>query len=212
MVIPKPHPPAERLIVYIDGFNLYYGLHDVSGHSLLWIDLVALARSLRPRSTVVGVKYFTAPVLGDPGALSRQAHHQAAMCALHPGIMSVTQGRYQSKTITCRACGRTHIQHEEKETDVNIAVSLVSDAALANMDSALIVSADSDLAPAVRVAQGLKPTMFITAAFPPNRYSNELKALMPASFKIGRDKLRKAQLPRTFIIGATTYSRPGKWV
>lgn len=47
---PVPGPPHERLIVYIDGFNFYHGMHDKFGRSTLWIDFVALAQSLRPRS------------------------------------------------------------------------------------------------------------------------------------------------------------------
>ena len=61
------HQP-ERLIVYVDGFNLYHGLHDDSGHSLLWLDLVKLAQRLRPHQQLIGVKYFTASVLNDPAA------------------------------------------------------------------------------------------------------------------------------------------------
>ncbi len=48
---------AERLIVYIDGFNLYHGLHDAAGNRLLWLDIVKLATTLRPRSALVQVKY-----------------------------------------------------------------------------------------------------------------------------------------------------------
>lgn len=197
LTFPKPHRPPERLIVYIDGFNLYHGIHDDSGRANLWLDFVELARSLRPRSNLVGVKYFTAPVLDDPKGLSRQTLHQHAVTALHPAIFSVMQGRYTSKPFKCHGCGRTHTVREEKETDVNIAVTLVSDAARGLTDSAIIISADSDLAPAVRAAQALKPGMFIAAAFPPRRYSNELKTLMPYSFKIGSDKVRKAQLANT---------------
>jgi hypothetical protein len=64
--------PSERLIVYIDGFNLYHGLKERSGRRLLWLDLAKLARLLRPRSSIVRVNYFTAPVLDDPLAASRQ--------------------------------------------------------------------------------------------------------------------------------------------
>ena len=53
---PVPGPPHERLIVYIDGFNFYHGMHDKFGRSTLWIDFVALAQSLRPRSHIVAVK------------------------------------------------------------------------------------------------------------------------------------------------------------
>lgn len=121
---PVPGPPHERLIVYIDGFNFYHGMHDKFGRSTLWIDFVALAQSLRPRSHIVAVKYFTAPVLGDAGAASRQAYHQAAVAARHTNVFSVTQGRYQAKTVTCFNCRATRTVHEEKETDVNIAVAL----------------------------------------------------------------------------------------
>ncbi|MEJ3405473.1 NYN domain-containing protein [Rathayibacter sp. YIM 133350] len=207
----KPHRPADRLIVYIDGFNLYHGMHDASGRSALWIDFVQLAKLLRPRSRLVAVKYFTAPVLDDPGGLSRQAHHQAALLAKYPTLFEVTQGRYQTKTVTCFKCNAPRQVREEKETDVNIAVSLVSDAAQRHMDAALLISADSDLAPAVRMAKNLQQNTFIAAAFPPERYSNELKALMPASFQIGRDRVRKAQLPPSFSVGSTTFNKPTKW-
>ena len=208
---PVPEPPHERLIVYIDGFNLYHGMHDKFRRATLWIDFVALAQSLRPRSHLVAVRYFTAPVLGGSGAASRQAYHQSAVASRHPTIFHVTQGRYQAKTVTCFNCDSSRTVHEEKETDVNIAVSLVSDAAGDAMDSALIVSADSDLAPAVRAAKQFRPHMFIGADFPPKRYSNELKHLMPASSQIGRDKIRQAMLPESFSVGGNTYTRPAKW-
>jgi hypothetical protein len=56
-------------------------------------------------------------------------------------------GRYQTKRMTCRQCGSAWTSYEEKETDVNIAVALVADAAASASDVALIISADSDLCP-----------------------------------------------------------------
>ena len=114
---------VERLIAYVDGFNLYYGLHDLAGTRLLWLDLGKLAEDLRPRSDVVCVRYFTAPVLNQPKAASRQQEYQDALVAVHGDRIAITHGRYQAKTRTCRACGATWTAHEEKETDVNIAVS-----------------------------------------------------------------------------------------
>jgi len=35
-----------RVTVYIDGFNLYFGLRDQYGRKYLWLDLQALAESL----------------------------------------------------------------------------------------------------------------------------------------------------------------------
>ena len=207
-----PHTP-ERLIVYVDGFNLFHGLKERSGRRLLWLDLVKLARLLRPRSSLVRVHYFTAPVLDEPAAASRQARYQSALLAQNPGLIEITQGRYQKKLRACRSCGASWIHYEEKETDVNIATALVADTATRATDSALILSADSDLAPAVRAARSLNATMFLAAAFPPERYSAELSKLMPASFRVGMSKLTRAQLPQNVVDADTgrTYSRPAKW-
>lgn len=201
-----------RLVVYVDGFNLFHGLKAKFGRRLLWLDLVGLAASLRPRSDLVAVKYFTAPVLDDPAGASRQASYQRAMLAHGGGKLEITNGRYQKKPMTCRSCGSTWVRYEEKETDVNIAVSLVSDAAAAVADDAILISADSDLVPAIRTARALQPDMFIAAAFPPKRYSAELNALLPASFHLGRTKLTQNQLPdRVTDAAGQVLRRPDRW-
>jgi len=212
MSLPKPSPPPEKLIVYVDGYNLYYGMHDEFGRSTLWLDLVELARSFRPRQQLVAVKYFTAPVLNDPNAQSRQAHYLDALSARYPRQFLATLGRYQKKVVRCFDCGAEHDHYEEKETDVNIAVTLLTDAALHNMDSAIIVSGDSDLAPAARAAMKIRPSLFVTAAFPPNRVSKQLRHLMPASFNIDRKRIKRMQLPDSFEVGGTRFARPQKWV
>lgn len=204
---------VDRMIVYVDGFNLYNGLHDSYGTKLLWLDLVALSRSLRPANNLVRVKYFTAPVLGTDGAHQRQQQYQFALRAKNPGVIDIIQGRYQTKTMTCHKCGSTWDHREEKETDVNIAINIVGDAAADNADSMLIISADSDLVPAVKMAKQLKPSLFIAAAFPPARNSSELKKYMRASFPIGDAKIRGAQLPESFKDGLSgkSYNCPDKW-
>lgn len=204
---------GRDLIVYIDGFNLYHGLHDASGRSKLWLDVVALARSLRPHSHLVQVKYFTAPVLDEPDAASRQEVYQKALLAQNPGTVTIVPGRYQRRTMRCRRCDHSYTQYEEKETDVNIAVALVADTLTHACSDALIVSADSDLAPAVRAVQARAPGAFVAVAFPPARYSAHLRALMPKSFRIGSSKINQAQLPDHVVDPATgiVFSRPDKW-
>ena len=53
----------RRLIVYVDGFNLYHGMHDEARCRLLWLDPVRLVRLLRPKDDLQVVRYFTAPLL-----------------------------------------------------------------------------------------------------------------------------------------------------
>jgi len=70
MTNPAPH----RTIVYIDGFNFYYG--EVKGTQWKWLDLVKLFQNvLGDQNDVVKVKYFTArvqPTLTDPDVHVRQ--------------------------------------------------------------------------------------------------------------------------------------------
>ena len=146
----------DRLIVYVDGFNLYHGLHETAQCRWLWLDLVALAKKLRPRSQLVALRYFTAPVCGQQDALARQQTYSQALETKYPQQVQIIEGRYQKKPRRCRSCGARWTDYEEKETDVNIAVHLVRDVASNAMDSALVVSADSDLSPAIRMAQSMR--------------------------------------------------------
>ena len=201
----------DRLIVYVDGFNLYHGLHEAAQCRWLWLDLVALAEKLRPRSQLVAVRYFTAPVCGQRDALARQQTYHQALETKYPQRVQIIEGRYQKKPRRCRSCGARWTDYEEKETDVNIAVHLVRDVASNAMDSALVVSADSDLSPAIRVAQLMKPDLFITAAFPPRRKSSELRQLMPRSFEIYESRIRASLLPEVVSEGRRKIRRPAKW-
>ncbi|MGW8956024.1 NYN domain-containing protein [Streptomyces sp. NPDC055709] len=201
-----------ELIVYVDGFNLYHGLHARYGRRLLWLDLVKLAQALRPRDQLVKVKYFTASVLDDPEALSRQDTYLQALTAHGGEKIEIIKGRYQKMQKECRRCGGQWTHYEEKETDDNTAVSLVADVATKAATSAMVISADSDLSPAIRTAQRLAPATHTVAAFPPRCFSNELTKLMPASFSIGRAKF-SAQLPEKVVDPATGHllERPAKW-
>lgn len=211
MRAPTPAPPPERLMVYVDGFNLYYGMHEEFGRSTLWLDLVALAKSFRPKQQLVAVKYFTAPVLDNPDGQGRQAYYIEALKSLYSGKFIPIMGRYQKKTITCFKCKREHTHYEEKETDVNIAVTLVADAALRKMDAAILVSGDSDLVPAVNAVRSLDGRLFIACAFPPNRVSKHLRTLMPASLNVDRKRLKRLQLPDSFAASGQTFERPKYW-
>jgi len=188
-----------RVAAYVDGFNLYFGLKAMRGRKYLWLDLQALAVSLlRPGQTLEQVSYFTARVRNDPQGAQRQSEYLDALTD-HSPLVSVIDGRFQQKDRRCRKCGATSNFYEEKETDVNIAVALVEDAVRDRYDTALLISADSDLCPAVRSMKRLRPEKRIIAAFPPLRQSGDLKRTVDGYLFIGEDKIRQSQLPTNII-------------
>ncbi|RZS44825.1 uncharacterized LabA/DUF88 family protein [Herbihabitans rhizosphaerae] len=202
----------DRVRVYVDGFNLYFGLRAKHGRRLHWLDLEKLATSLlKPSQRLERVVYFTARVRNDPPAEQRQSDYIDALTA-HCSRLTLLDGRYQAKTRHCRACGSRWTVYEEKETDVNIAVSLIEDAVTDRFDMALLVSADSDLCPAVKALKRLRPDKRIIAAFPPSRSSGELRRVVDGAFTIGDAKLRQSQLPDAVTTPAgIVLRRPARW-
>ena len=89
----------KKAIVYIDGYNLYFGL--LKGTPWKWLDLWKFAKSLvTDRFEVVEVRYFTAPIKTHPvdlAATERQNAYVQALLTL-PGV-KVVQGFY-SKNIS----------------------------------------------------------------------------------------------------------------
>jgi hypothetical protein len=76
----------------------------------------------------------------------------------------------------------------------------------------VIVSGDSDLAPAVRTVFKLFPLARVMFAFPFARRSKELAKLAPGSFTIGKDSCARYQLsdPVTLPDGRVLH-KPSSW-
>ena len=200
----------ERVAAYIDGFNLYFGIR-ADGRRHLWLDLEGLVRSLlKPHQQLVVVRYFTAPVRNDPLALSRQQLYLNALAA-HSSLLEIRLGRFQQKSKRCFSCGSSWFEYEEKESDVALGAAMVGDGASGLFDTAMIVSADSDMVSAVRELKGLRPEVRVIAAFPPNRNSSELKRACDAFIRIGAAKIRQAQLPETVSADGHSIVRPDHW-
>src|SRR5215207_3900627 len=115
-----PQKPRPRTIVYIDGFNAYYGVFKAMPVAK-WLNLQSFYERLRPDEDVVSVKYFTAIVDPDDAqsaARDRQAVYLSAINAL-PKVRLIF-GTYQKRKVLCGKCFKESDIAEEKKTDVNI--------------------------------------------------------------------------------------------
>lgn len=201
-----------RVVAYVDGFNLYFGLKNGYGRRYHWLDLQALATSLlQSGQELREVQYFTAGVKNDPEGARRQSTYLDALEAHCPHVYLV-EGRFQEKPRVCRSCGAVWIGYEEKETDVNIATALIEDAVEDRYDIAILVSGDSDLRPAVAAVKRLRPEKLIIAAFPPSRHSRVLARAVDAYVTISRSKVHNSQLPPKIVTkNGVLLTRPAYW-
>lgn len=206
---------TRRVVAYIDGFNLYFGLKAKGWRRYYWLDVHALVlKLLKPDQQLVAVKYFTARISSpqhDPEKDKRQSTFLEAIATLPD--TTIHYGHYLPKTQRCFACGATWESHEEKMTDVNIAVELLTDAADDRFDVALLVSADSDLTAPIKAVRARFPAKRVVLAFPPERHSTHLESVANAHFRIGRKRIQDSQFPdEVQTPSGFVLKRPPSWL
>jgi uncharacterized LabA/DUF88 family protein len=184
----------ERVIAYVDGFNLYFGLKSKGWRRYYWLNIQILAQNLLKASQkLLLTKYFTARIAGPPDKEKRQSTYIEALEMLSE--FQIFYGRYQLNPRQCSQCGFQDEVPNEKMTDVNIAVEILKDAYQDEFDVALLISADSDLVPPVKAVRELFPKKRVVVASPPGRYSSGLANCASTSFVISRRNIAKSLLP-----------------
>jgi hypothetical protein len=110
-----------------------------------------------------------------------------------------------------RVKGRVR-RHEEKETDVAIAAKLFELLVKDECDTAILVTGDTDLAPACRTARELFPHKRIGFAFLYNRKNDELAALASLWFVMDENQYVSHQFPDPLILpGGEEVAKPASW-
>jgi NYN domain len=213
-----------RAIVYVDGFNLYYGA--LKDTPYRWLDLGALCSRLLKRDQIVGIKYFTALSTSAPWKSSppvKSASQGIYLRALQtvPGL-SVYYGHFLSHPVARRlvhpprqGSPHRHIWHtEEKGSDVNLASHLLIDGFRARYDLAVIVSNDSDLTEPVRfVRQELNAPVGILNPHPRRSWELSPPHMPVGSFyrPIRGRALPASQFRTTLTDEHASFSKPNGW-
>jgi uncharacterized LabA/DUF88 family protein len=201
----------ERVIAYIDGFNLYFGLRSKGWKRFYWLNIQKVAQNLlKPGQGLVATKYFTAKVKSPPDKQRRQVRYLEALATLSD--FHIYYGHYLADKITCRKCGHTYTTHHEKMTDVNIATELLTDAFQDSFDVALIISADGDLVGPVKRVKQLFSKKRVIVVFPPKRHSVALKNVSDACLHLGHAVLARSLFPDQVVkADGFVLQRPSKW-
>lgn len=217
-----------RTIVYVDGYNLYYGL--LRGSNAKWLDLYRLFNSyvLDSSAELLEVRYYTAPVLSrmsdDTESGSRQRTYLQALRKMPSGKVEIIEGRIQQSTPYQRlvtpipeAPNLKKVQvydFNEKKSDVNLASDMITGAWTKSYDQLVLCSNDSDHQGAFAAIRKHHPQIRIGLVAPIkgndsrhiskdlSMYSNWAKILSPVH-------LANAQLPEK--IPHTSIHKPESW-
>lgn len=187
-------PPA-RFSFYVDGFNLYHAIaDDPKLRRCKWLNYAALAREhLPPGANLGDVYYFTAYADWDPDKKSR--HKDLILAQRIEPSVQVVLGRFKNKSRPCWRDQKACWSREEKQTDINIAIQLLTDAVQNKYDTAIVISGDTDLVPAVTRVRQLFPEKKVGVLLPMGRKAKELEQVASFTLKLWPQKLKKCRLP-----------------
>lgn len=205
----------KRTIVYIDGFNFYYRC--LKGTPYKWLDLSMFVSKILPpeKHEILKIKFFTAKInkrISDPQAPNRQESYLKALENFCPNV-EIIYGHFLShsamRPLAPPQEGWVNVMlTEEKGTDVNLAVHLLNDAWENAYDCGVVVSNDSDLAEAMRLAQNQNKIIgwLVTG----NQHPSQLLSKI-ANFRkpIRKTILSISQLPDN--IPGTNIVKPKEW-
>jgi len=212
----------EKTIVYVDGFNFYYGLKrqkaiDKDWKKFYWIDFVKLFEQFLGKNQILEkVFYFTATPLNIQKS-SRQSALLNANKLINNIRFEVIKGKYYDKHIICPFCKAAISKPEEKRTDVNISVQIMEDCVLNKVDNIVLVTADSDLLPPLLFIKRHFTNTKIKIYFPPNGFSSDLNNFLKTNknkvVKLEHNKVKfiNSILPDIVSKDGKTYTIPDKW-
>ncbi|HYC91602.1 MAG TPA: NYN domain-containing protein [Thermoanaerobaculia bacterium] len=211
----------ERITFLIDGFNFYHSAKSAaytlnqSEAGTKWLDISSLCRSylhLFGRSAVLHeIHYFSALAKHLEAAKPDvTARHRAYLACLEDSGVKVELSRFKKKRFRCDKCGSNLKRHEEKETDVALAAKLLELFINDSCERVVLVTGDTDIAPAVRTAKRLFPQKAVCFAFPYDRKNEELAQLVSMCFP--KEAYARHQFADPYVTArGVAIAKPPKW-
>lgn len=213
----------NRTTFIVDGFNLYHSVCDASralglaGSGVKWLNLRKMCEShlslIGGPAQLERIYYFSALATHlEPAKPDLTLRHRAYLeCLVDTGVV-VELSRFKMKDIACRECGCKFQRAEEKETDVALAAKLLEILHKDECDTAVLITGDTDIAPAVRTASALFPLKRVCFAFPFGRKNKELAKLVSTSFRISKEAYASHQFADPVILkSGKAIPKPAKW-
>lgn len=214
----------NRVIFLVDGFNLYHSVKKAERElqaSTKWLDIRRMCESylhligqaVGDRTKLERVYYFSALATHlesrNPDVTTR--HKSFLKCLRDTGIV-VELNRFKWKGIDCPFCKKQISRYEEKETDVSMALKLLEVFHRNECDTVVLMTGDTDLAPAVKTAYRLFPHNTVLFSFPYERKNKELAKLAPTSFTINKKHYANYQFANPYVLNnGKVVAKPISW-
>ncbi|PJK07475.1 acetyltransferase [Lysobacteraceae bacterium NML120232] len=232
---------SKPTAVFVDGYNLYYGR--IRGTPYKWLDLLklfdALLNEQDPSARLAKLNYFTAPALGrfathGKASPNAQNDYHRALATTHPERFSLILGKHsfdRNGTLLPRFVENTPYDRnnrvrvwklEEKQTDVNLALSMYRAASSGKFRQLVVCSNDSDVAPALEALRQDFPDLTLGVVMPRRPPATSVANHRAASASLDKyshwtrrhlfdNELGRAQFPDIIPTSKKPIRKPAHW-
>ena len=173
----------NRVLVLIDGFNYYHKLkeyQDKFNKCVKWLNYRSLVESwLTDDDDKDSMELYYFSAIANWRGAESVIKHKTYIKALMSQNIKIVLGEFKQKkthrckdtekcsNCTCEPDKKKLIRHEEKNSDVNLAITLIEKSIKKEFDKCFILSADNDFATAITKARELSPDIKIIIQPPP---------------------------------------------
>lgn len=172
----------SKILVLIDGFNFYHRLKEYQIKNktcVKWLNYKKLILSYFNDTELNSYDFIYFSAIAKHRGEGCIERHETYIDALEKTGIKTVLGKFKTKHIPrcgcderCKGCSSTQektklTKHEEKNTDVNIAITLLEKAIKKEYDSCYILSSDSDFNTAIQRAKEVYPEGRIVMVPPP---------------------------------------------
>jgi len=205
----KVKDSVKKAGLFVDGFNLYHAVKELGDEYLKWADLWRIGAEIIPSrtETLEMVEFCTAYYPGDHG---KRIRHDAYKQALEIKGVRCHWGHYADDHRECPACQHRWVRPAEKQSDINVALSVFDAARRGRIDHAYLLSADGDQAATVKWFREAFPEKDITLVIPPVRPGSKIIRDRGGRKKIQltREHFERAHLGPVVTNGGRSVIRP----
>lgn len=177
----------KRVAVFIDGNNFYFGLRKLYGKnkSLKNFDFERFSQFLAGNEEVVGIYYYNALLDREHNSDKYESQKEFFEGFRKISNFNLVLCKLLKRTVT----GTNKVYYIIKEDDINMAVDMVENAYDDKYDTAVLVSGDGDLVPAVRSVK--KKNKIVKNVYFKNSSSRNLKNFCDESLELTKENLSK---------------------
>jgi len=218
----------DKIVFLIDGLNFYYSILYVkrdTGVNAKWFDYFSLcefykndlSKRRNKQMEIGGIFYFTSIIvrtfnMSNEEYLKHRNNQMVYLKVLRDFGIKIEISSFKRLNLKCPRCNLTYYKPTEKQTDVKIAAKLFEIFYKGIANIAVIVSGDTDLVPAIRVAKSLFPDKLIGVVIPYKNRSEALKSVSDFHYSIPAKKYENHLLPNPYVLksGHKIY-KPETW-